>query len=117
MPVSFSNCSTTSFGAYPFQVNRRSSAAWETAPSTSTTNAVIAILVFAALGEGVGHLSLMWLIVSRIVALPLIAGLASFRMKPLHALGLAVAVTVFSTLVFSYALGLPFRRIGPWLTF
>src|SRR3954454_2779461 len=37
---------------------------------------VIAILVFAALGEGVGHLSLMWLIVSRIVALPLIAGLA-----------------------------------------
>lgn len=47
----------------------------------------------------------------------LIAGLASFRMKPLHALGLAVAVTVFSTLVFSYALGLPFRRIGPWLTF
>jgi uncharacterized protein YqhQ len=37
---------------------------------------VIAILVFAALGEGIGHLSLMWLIVSRIVALPLIAGLA-----------------------------------------
>jgi hypothetical protein len=47
----------------------------------------------------------------------LIAGLASFKMKPLHALGLAVAVTIFSTLVFSYALGLPFRRIGPWLSF
>lgn len=47
----------------------------------------------------------------------LIAGLASLKMKPLHALGLALVVTVFSTLVFSYALGLPFRRIGPWLSF
>jgi hypothetical protein len=28
---------------------------------------------------------------------------------------LALAVTVFSTLVFSVALGLPFRRFGPWL--
>jgi len=37
---------------------------------------VIAILVFSALGEVVGHLPWMWLIVSRIVALPLIAGLA-----------------------------------------
>lgn len=47
----------------------------------------------------------------------LIAGLASFKMKPLYAFALAVGVTIFSTLVFSYALGLPFRRIGPWLTF
>lgn len=47
----------------------------------------------------------------------LIAGLASFKMKPLWALLLAIGVTIFSTLVFSYALGLPFRRIGPWLTF
>lgn len=47
----------------------------------------------------------------------LIAGLASLKMRPHWALLLAVAVTVFSTLVFSYALGLPFRRIGPWLTF
>jgi hypothetical protein len=47
----------------------------------------------------------------------LIAGLASFKMKPLWALVLAAGVTIFSTLVFSYALGLPFRRIGPWLTF
>ena len=37
---------------------------------------VIAILVFSALGEIVGHLPWMWLVVSRIVALPLIAGLA-----------------------------------------
>jgi len=47
----------------------------------------------------------------------LIAGLGSLKMKPLWALGLAVAVTAFSTLVFSYALGLPFRRFGPWLSF
>jgi uncharacterized protein YqhQ len=37
---------------------------------------VIAILVFSALGEVVGHLPWMWLVVSRVVALPLIAGLA-----------------------------------------
>ena len=47
----------------------------------------------------------------------LIAGMASLKMRLPWALLLAVAVTVFSTLVFSYALGLPFRRIGPWLTF
>lgn len=47
----------------------------------------------------------------------LIAAMASARMKPLPALALAVAVTIFSTLVFSYALGLPFRRFGPWLPF
>jgi hypothetical protein len=45
----------------------------------------------------------------------LIAGLASLKMKPHWALVLACAVTLFSTLVFSYGLGLPFRRFGPWL--
>jgi hypothetical protein len=33
------------------------------------------------------------------------------------ALLLAVLLTAFSVAVFSYALGLPFRRIGPWLQF
>ena len=47
----------------------------------------------------------------------LIAAFASRKMKPLPALILAVLVTVFSTLVFSYGLGLPFRRFGPWLPF
>jgi uncharacterized protein YqhQ len=37
---------------------------------------VIAILVFSVLGEVVGHLAWPWLVASRIVALPLIAGLA-----------------------------------------
>lgn len=46
-----------------------------------------------------------------------IAALASLKMKLPAALLLALAVTVFSTLVFSYALGLPFRRFGPWLQF
>lgn len=45
----------------------------------------------------------------------LIASQASVKMRPLPALILAVLVTIFSTLVFSYALGLPFRRFGPWL--
>ncbi len=47
----------------------------------------------------------------------LVAALASFKMRPLWALVLAGAVTVFATLVFSYGLGLPFRRFGPWLEF
>jgi len=37
---------------------------------------VIAILVFSALGEVVGHIDWKWLVLSRVVALPLIAGLA-----------------------------------------
>lgn len=45
----------------------------------------------------------------------LIAALASLKMKMPAALLLASGVTVFCTLVFSYALGLPFRRFGPWL--
>lgn len=45
----------------------------------------------------------------------LIASQASVRMRPLPALLLAVIVTILSTLIFSYGLGLPFRRFGPWL--
>ncbi|MTH76550.1 tripartite tricarboxylate transporter TctB family protein [Paracoccus aestuariivivens] len=47
----------------------------------------------------------------------LIAAQASTRLKPLHGLVLAVIVTIASTLIFSYGLGLPFRRFGPWLQF
>ncbi len=46
----------------------------------------------------------------------LLASIASPRMKPWQALLLAAVVTIFSTLVFSYGLGLPFRRFGPWLS-
>ncbi|WP_430242167.1 tripartite tricarboxylate transporter TctB family protein [Neorhizobium sp. DAR64861/K0K2] len=45
----------------------------------------------------------------------LIAAFASHKMKLLMAVILAALLTVFSVLVFSYGLGLPFRRFGPWL--
>ncbi|MRX49999.1 tripartite tricarboxylate transporter TctB family protein [Paracoccus sp. S-4012] len=44
----------------------------------------------------------------------LIASQASAKMRPHYALILAVTVTILSTLIFSYGLGLPFRRFGPW---
>lgn len=47
----------------------------------------------------------------------LIASLASMKLRLPWALVLAASVTIFSTVVFSYALGLPFRRFGPWLSF
>lgn len=47
----------------------------------------------------------------------LFASFASVKMKPHWALALAASLTVFSVLVFSYGLGLPFERFGPWLRF
>lgn len=44
----------------------------------------------------------------------LIAAFASSRMKPGMAVVLAAGITLFSVAVFSYALGLPFERFGPW---
>lgn len=46
-----------------------------------------------------------------------IAAFASRRMRPGAAMLLAAGLTLFATIVFSYALGLPFRRFGPWLDF
>ena len=45
----------------------------------------------------------------------LTASFASHRMRPGMALVLASCVTLFAVAVFSYALGLPFPRFGPWL--
>jgi hypothetical protein len=45
----------------------------------------------------------------------LFASFASLRMTPLRAILLSIALTIFSTAVFSYGLGLPFERFGPWL--
>ena len=45
----------------------------------------------------------------------LIAAFASTRMKPGMALLLCAGLTLFSVIVFSYALGLPVQRFGPWL--
>jgi Tripartite tricarboxylate transporter TctB family len=47
----------------------------------------------------------------------IIAAFASSRMRPGMALILSAALTLFSVAVFSYALGLPFQRFGPWLSF
>lgn len=47
----------------------------------------------------------------------LIAGSASTRLRLVPALILAAALTLFTTLVFVRALELPFRLIGPWLSF
>jgi hypothetical protein len=47
----------------------------------------------------------------------LIASFASAHLRWDKALLVAIGVTVFATLVFSYGLGLPFRRFGPWLGF
>ncbi|HEV7417223.1 tripartite tricarboxylate transporter TctB family protein [Tianweitania sediminis] len=45
----------------------------------------------------------------------LVASFASTRMTILRALLVAAAVTIFASLVFIEALGLPFRLFGPWL--
>ncbi|MET0483896.1 MAG: tripartite tricarboxylate transporter TctB family protein [Aestuariivirgaceae bacterium] len=45
----------------------------------------------------------------------LVAAFASRRMTPGLAVLLAAGLTLFSVAVFSYALGLPFQRFGPWL--
>ncbi|MBW9113825.1 tripartite tricarboxylate transporter TctB family protein [Rhizobium cauense] len=47
----------------------------------------------------------------------LVAAFASTRMKVPLAIALAAAITLFSVIVFSYALGLPFERFGPWVRF
>ena len=46
-----------------------------------------------------------------------IASFASVRMKPLAAFVLSAGVAIFSYLVFTKGLGLPFRPFGPWLGF
>ena len=45
----------------------------------------------------------------------LIASFASVKMTPLKALILALCVTLFSMAAFSYGLGLPYPRLGPWI--
>ncbi|WJH40992.1 tripartite tricarboxylate transporter TctB family protein [Aliirhizobium terrae] len=47
----------------------------------------------------------------------LIGAFASHKMTPLKAVVLAALLTAFSVLVFSYGLGLPFQRFGPWVRF
>lgn len=46
-----------------------------------------------------------------------VASFASVKMKPLASVILSAGVTLFSYLVFSKGLSLPFRAFGPWLGF
>lgn len=68
----------------------------------------LAPIIFGLTVRGLGF-------VGAVFITALFASFASWRMTPLRALALAVALTVFSTAVFSYGLGLPFERFGPWL--
>jgi uncharacterized protein (DUF486 family) len=68
----------------------------------------IAPIIFGLTVRGLGFIGAVFITA-------LFASFASLRMKPHHALALSVALTAFSTAVFSYGLGLPFERIGPWL--
>jgi hypothetical protein len=96
---------------------------------------VILVQSFRTEGEPIGHLA--WRGMLFILPAPVFFGLtvrglgfvpslfitafiacfASHRMTVLGALILSTAVTVFSVAVFSYALGLPFERFGPWVRF
>lgn len=68
----------------------------------------LAPIIFGLTVRGLGF-------VGAVFITSLFASFASLRMTPLRALALSVALTAFSTAVFSYGLGLPFERIGPWL--
>ena len=46
-----------------------------------------------------------------------VACFASQKMNVFYALILSLGLTVFSVAVFSYGLGLPFERFGPWTRF
>lgn len=65
-------------------------------------------LVFGLTVRGLGF-------VPSIFLTTLVASRASFNLGIGRSFLLAIAVTIFSTLVFSFALGLPFRTLGPWL--
>ncbi|UJW74843.1 tripartite tricarboxylate transporter TctB family protein [Rhizobium sp. SL42] len=67
-------------------------------------------VVFGLLVRGAGF-------VPALFVAAFIASFASERLRVPAALALATGITIFSVLVFSYGLGLPFERFGPWLRF
>ncbi|MBZ9790033.1 tripartite tricarboxylate transporter TctB family protein [Rhizobium sp. 3T7] len=67
-------------------------------------------IVFGLTVRGLGFVPSLFVVA-------LIAAFASSRMKVPLAIILAAAITLFSVAVFSYALGLPFERFGPWVRF
>lgn len=67
-------------------------------------------IVFGLLVRGAGF-------VPALFVAAFIASFASERLRVPAALVLATGITFFSVLVFSYGLGLPFERFGPWFRF
>lgn len=67
-------------------------------------------IVFGLLVRGAGF-------VPALFVAAFIASFASERLRVPAALALAAGITLFSVLVFSYGLGLPFERFGPWFRF
>jgi hypothetical protein len=67
-------------------------------------------IVFGLTVRGLGFVPALFLT-------SMVACMASHKMSVRNALLLSIAVTIFSVLVFSYGLGLPFQRFGPWLRF
>ena len=65
-------------------------------------------VVFGLTVQGLGFLPAIFLTA-------LVSSFASLRMKPLAALVLSICVTLFSHVVFSWGLELPFRSFGSWL--
>ncbi len=96
---------------------------------------IIAVQSLRLAGEPIGHLAWRGMVfilpapiffgltvrglgfVPALFVTALIASFASSRMKPITAVLLATGLTIFCFLVFSYGLNLPFRAIGPWLSF
>lgn len=56
-------------------------------------------------------------LVPSLVLVVLLVSFASRSMRPVAAICLTVALTAFCIGLFSYGLGLPLRRFGPWLDF
>ncbi|MBX3566949.1 MAG: tripartite tricarboxylate transporter TctB family protein [Rhizobiaceae bacterium] len=69
---------------------------------------LVAPLVFGFTVRGLGF-------VGAVFVAALIASFASYRMSWWMAILLSAALALFSMAVFSYGLGLPFERFGPWL--
>jgi Tripartite tricarboxylate transporter TctB family. len=71
---------------------------------------LIAPIVFGLTVRGLGFVAAIFLTT-------MVASFASARMTVVPAVVLSVLVTLFAVVVFSYGLGLPFARFGPWLRF
>jgi uncharacterized membrane protein len=67
-------------------------------------------IVFGLTVRGLG-------MVLALVIVVLLVSFASRSMRPLTAALLTLGLTAFCVLVFSFGLGLPLQRFGPWLNF